>query len=118
MLLGYFPSVNRERVLAATGIQSKSSPPFHVWFDIKQVLETDAPRLTRGCLQHEPPEFGMENWGWVIMAPDLISTYHKMIREQLTRHHMFARRALLHPAAGASHPKPMLRGYRPGEETT
>jgi hypothetical protein len=48
-------------------------PPFHVWFDIQQVLEPDPPRLTRGGLQHEPAEFGMENWRGIGMAPDLVN---------------------------------------------
>ena len=47
-------------------------PPFHIVFDVQEILEADAPWFARGCFEHEPTKFGMERRdGFAIITWDI-----------------------------------------------
>jgi hypothetical protein len=37
-------------------------PPSHIWLYIKELVQSDTPRLARSCLKHEPTKLGVEYW--------------------------------------------------------
>jgi hypothetical protein len=44
-------------------------PELHVWFNIEEVLEANAPWFTRSSLEHEASKLGMED-GSAFSSPD------------------------------------------------
>jgi hypothetical protein len=48
-------------------------PPLHVWLDIEQILEPDAPGFTRSCFKHKPAKLGVENWCGIVMTPAAVN---------------------------------------------
>ena len=67
MILGYGSSDRCEQ--EDDGGPSKAClPPLHVWFDIKQVLEANAPWLSWSRFKHEPSKLGVENGSRVLLC--------------------------------------------------
>ncbi len=92
-------------------------PPLHVWFNVQQVLEANAPWLPWGRFKHEPSELGMEDGRRVVLGAAMVSRKGPTWTDRLTRRLRFADQALHRLAAQASRRWPAQLGYQPGGAT-
>lgn len=92
-------------------------PPFHVWFNVEQIFEANAPWLPRSRFEHESAKLGMEHWCRVLLCAAMVSTRRPVWTVRLTRRLRFASQALRRPAAEASRRWPAQLGYQPDGAT-